>query len=174
MQQTDAIAEQLGLGEVVSREDDGLAAVALAAHEVAQEARGQHVEADGGLVEHEHRRVVQHGARHGEPLALARRERLAAPVEERREIQNAREQRRPLHDGRGHHAVQATEVAQQLAAREARVEARRPGEEAELPARGLRVARDVDARELGAPRRGREDGGQHAQRRRLARAVRAE
>ena len=55
-------AEQIGLGEVVGREDDGLAAVPLAAHEVAQEARGEHVEAHRGLVEHEHGRIVEDGA----------------------------------------------------------------------------------------------------------------
>jgi len=117
---------------------------------------------------------VQDGARHREALTLARRERLAASAQDGLEIEHARQQRRAVADGGVGHSVQAPEVAEELAAREARVEARRTGEEAEAAPRRVRVARDVDARELDAALRGDEDRGEHPQRRGLARAVRAE
>ena len=63
VEQADAIAEQLRLGQVVGGEQHRLAAIAFGAHEVAQEARREHVEPGGRLVEDQHVGIVQHRAR---------------------------------------------------------------------------------------------------------------
>ena len=174
VQEPDAIAQQLGLGEVVGREHHRLAAIALGADEVAQETRRQHVQARRRLVEHQHGGIVQHRARDRQPLALAGRQRLAAAIEEPAQLQRARERRDARRRRVAVEAVQAREVPQQLAPGQARVEAGRVGEKAEALPHRQRLARDVEPGDLHPPARRQQDARQDPQRRGLARAVGAE
>ena len=125
VEQPDAIAEQLGLGHVVGREEDRAPAARARADEVDDEAAREHVEAGGGLVEDQHRRVVQRGAGERDPLPLAGGELAAAALEERARSGAApasssmrRASSRPLH------AVERAEVARSSRTREPGVEAR--------------------------------------------------
>ena len=174
MEKADSIAEQLRLRQVVGREDDRLAAIALGAHEGAQEARGQNVEAGGRFVEDHHRRIVQHGARDGEPLALAGRERLAPASEERFEIERPRQRRDARVGLPSGHAVQAREVVEQLAPGQPRVEPGRVGQEAEAAAHLQRIDGHVDPGDQRSPLGGGQDPGQDAQGGGLAGTVRPE
>src|SRR5688572_28813664 len=121
VEQADAIAEQLGFGQVVGGEEDRLAPVAQAAHVVAQEAAGEDVQAGGGLVEDEERRVVNQGARDRDPLLLAGRELLAAAAEEMGEIEGCGHLGDAPVEPRPVHAVETTEVVELLAGGEAAV-----------------------------------------------------
>ena len=68
------------LGQQVARHDHRPAAVGERTEEAAQPVHALGVEAVGGLVEDQHLRVAEQGARQAEPLAHAEREALDAPV----------------------------------------------------------------------------------------------
>jgi hypothetical protein len=137
-------------------------------------ARREDVEAVGRLVENDVGGVVDESAheRGLHPLALA--EAGGAPVEQRRHVEHAGEVLRARVGRLALHAVQRAVVDDVLARRQARIEAARVGQHAHPRQHLARSRDDVDAVDAHRPGLGRDERGEHAQRRRLAGAVRAE
>ena len=137
----DLVAERRDFLHHVAREEHALAGVAQAPDHVAQAARGHHVEPVGGLVEDHVGRVVHERARDRDLHALALREAVGAPVEERRRGRAAaRGARCDGVERRAGEAAQLAVVGDVLARGEPRVEAARVRQHADARAHGERVA----------------------------------
>ena len=135
-----------------------------------QQLGGRGVEARAGLVEQHQRRVVQHGARHRQPLHHAAREvaqrLVGAPLHAHRRQQLLHPRRR-----RPSAAARGSAGSRGRSAR-GRAAARGPGSpRGRAPASARRAAR---RRAPGAPRRAGAAGRQHPQQRGLAGAVGAQ
>ena len=171
----DPVAERVGLEHVVGRQQDRLARVGERGDRRAELARAHGVEADRRLVEEEHLRVVEQPA--GDVQALLHPARvtlgtLVLPALEPDELEQLVDPR--LLDLRGH-SVELGEVAQVVVAGKPFVDAALAAEDVADPLPHLpRVLDDVVAEHARASRRRDEQRDQHLDRRRLARAVRAE
>ena len=168
------LAQRGDLLHDVAGEQHAAARLAQLEDQFAQRPGGHHVEPVARLVEQHVLRLVYQraGERHLGALPLG--EALAAAVGEIGDLQKI--------DNVGHallgralvQAAEAGVIADVLARGQMRIQSGAVRQSADAPPRGERLRRDVDAVDPGAAGIGSDDGVEHAQRRRLARAVRAE
>src|SRR5258708_3655405 len=173
-EERDAVAERIGLVEVVRAEEDGAALAADLADELAHGARGVGVEPRGRLVEEHDARLVDRRPRDRHLLLHAARERrdgLRATVPEAHEPQVAlglRPRRRAVEP------EQRREEQEVLLGGLPLVEAGLLGEDADRGPDLLVLPAEAVTGDLGGPAGRRDERAEQAQGRGLARAVRAE
>ena len=170
-----AVRQHVGLLEVLGGEEDGHAAVARQAlHLLPERAAALHVEPRGGLVEEQDARAVDERQRQVEPALHAARVAAHAAVRRLHEPDALEQRVGALARLRPGHAVQSGLKLHVLAAGQERVERglleRRPDRGAHLVA----LLDHVVAGHPRAPRRGRQQRGEHVDRRGLPGAVRPE
>ena len=167
------LAARLHLRQDVRREQDGLVA-AQRAHEPAHLPDLVRVEPAGRLVQDQHRRIGHQGVSQAHPLPVALGE---LPDDATGRVPHAGLLERTL-DGRrkpsSWHALEFGPVAQVLVDPHLRVDGNPLGQVAYEPPRPQPVPRHVQPPDADAPGGGRQVTRQDAQRRGLARAVRAE
>ena len=144
------------------------------AQALAQRARGEHVEAVRRLVQDDVRRVVDKRPRQRGLHAFALAEALGAALQERRHVEHLRQGLGACVGRVGAHALQARVVDDVLARAQPRVQAAPVGQHAHARQRLARALCHVNTVHHHAARVGCDQARQHAQRRRLAGAVRAE
>jgi len=158
----------------MGREKDGGARGRSGREAFRQAALGERIEADHRLVEDENVRVVQEGLREGHALPGTVGEGLVALARKLRQVERGELHIDPVFQFRPAPGEHGSHEAQGLARRPLRPEIRTVGHETEPRFRGDGIARDVDSREEGPAGRRGEEAGEEADRRRLARAVRAD
>ena len=170
----DAVAQPVGLVEIVRGEDDGAARRAQLLDRLADDEHGLRVERRGGFVEEHDGRIVEQGARDRELLLHALAERaghLVPPIPQAEEPEIALD---ALGPDRGVQAVEPPEEIEVGDGRQLVVQARRLGQDADPRPDRIGLGADVEAIDRGRAfgrldeRREQPDG------RRLARAVGAE
>ena len=170
----DAVAELVGLLHVVRRQDDRLAGVVQAADDLPEADPALRVEAGGGLVEEQDRRVVEDRARDHQPLGEAARERHHRRLGALGEVELDEQVVGGGARGGGAHAEEAAVEVEVLPHGERAVERVRLRHDADqlLGDRGVRD--DVDVVHERLSRRRDHARGQHARGGGLAGAVGAE
>src|SRR5688500_10859358 len=170
----DAIAHRLRHLERVGRHHDRVAAVAVLAEEILEDARGLGIEPDHRLVDDDDFGAVHERARDDEllphPVAVAL-DQLVAPL---LEIEQRQQLTRAVLHARTFLVIETRDELQEFAAREFFINERPIGDEAELHLRDDGIHRDVDAADLDAAARGTQNAGDHPEGRRLAGAIGAE
>jgi hypothetical protein len=165
-----ARAQLVGLVHVMRREEDRRPALGQSDRRLAQVARGLRVEAARRLVHEQHARGVQQRSREQQALAHARREGLDLALGD---VAQAH-----LLEHLGGPALrQAVERAEQLDVllrRRALIDVRRLGDQVDLAADRLELARDLVAEDTGMPARGLRAAREDADHRGLAGPVVAE
>ena len=147
-----AIAQLVGLLEVLRGEEDGRALLVDALHLVPDGQAAGGVQAGGGLVEEQHLGPVHERAREVQPALHAAAVALDAAVGGVLELDQREQLLGPLGRLARGHPEQPRLQDQQLAAVLARVQPGLLQRDADLVPRRVRVAGDVDARDLGACR----------------------
>ena len=168
----DAVAQLLGLFEIVRGEQHRRARRVERAHMAPQLLAELDVDARGRLVEHQDRRVVHHRLGDHEPPAHAARERARIGVG----LVGQADRLQQLHGAAlgARHAIEPGLEGQHLARREEGVEIELLGHDADRGARLARIAVDVDVPDADRAR-GLVDQARHdVDQGRLASAVRAE
>ena len=170
----DPVAQPLGLVQVVRADDDRATLVAEGGDEVTDRLRRARVQRAGRLVEVEHLRLVDERARDRDLLAHALAEAPDTPIGGIGHVDDAQVAVDGLPKRPAPQAVQASVVGQVLAGGELVVQSRRLGQDAGDGPDALRVDPQlvpVDPRAAAARR---DQAGEHADGRRLARPVRTE
>src|SRR5216684_2711890 len=170
----DDVAELFDFAHDVRGEDDGFAAVAAFADKGGDGAGGHDVEAEGGLIEDHHRRVVDQGAGNGGFLLHAGGKLVAAAVAEAVHVQAVEDFVEALFEGGFIKTVEAAEVFDELLGGEAGIKRGGGGKKADVGAHFLGMLDDVVAADEGGAVGGFQDGGEHAQGGGFAGAVGAE
>ncbi len=168
----DAVAQVLGLFHDVSRVDDAAAGGPRLHDEFLDAARRWHVEARGRLVQDEDGRIVQDGAGDGRLLLHAGGQLVSSRVGERCYSESRNHLVGTLAQAGGIHAVQTAEKRENLARRQASVEASLARKKADLFAHLLGLSHNIEAAERGRTGRRFEQGRNDAQRGGFAGAVR--
>ena len=171
----EVVGELVGLLEVLGGEEDGHPLVAGEMGDLVPE-RGPalDVEAGGRLVEEEDPRAVQQREGEVEPALHPAGVAADLPVGRVREADPLDQLVAALGALGLRHAVERALQAHVLAGGQVRVERGLLEGGADRVANGGALLDDVEAGDAGAPRGGREEGGEHVDRGRLAGAVRAE
>ena len=165
-------ADLLELGEDVAADQDRLAERPQFAEQLAQLDARPRVEPRGRLVEEEDRRIVDEGVGEAEPLLHAAAEGLDVGVALFGEVDQVEQVADHLAPPPRRQPVAAGEEVEVLPDLHVVVDAEGVGHVADDPPRGGRLAADRDAADEGVAGGRREERGEHAQRRRLACAVR--
>ncbi len=169
----DAIADALDVGEDVGAHEDGRRAPE-AADELEDVAAALGVERAHGLVEEEDRGPGEHRLPHAEPLAHAARVAADPASPGLGEADDLEDLLHPRREGRPRQAVGPPGEREELAAGHPAVEAGVLVEVPDLPGEGRPVPVHRDPGHLGPARRGPGEAAEQPQRRRLAGPVRAE
>ena len=148
----DARAELLELGEDVAADEDRLAERPQLAEELAQLDAGPRVETGGRLVEEQHLRVVDERVGEAEALLHAARQALDVGVALVAEVDEVEQVADHLAPAGGRDAVAAGEEVEVLPDLHVVVDAEDVGHEAEDATHGVGVPADVDPGHLGLRR----------------------
>ena len=159
-EERDAIAQAIGLVEVVRAEEDGASLAAKRDDELAHRLRGVGIEAGRRLVEEQDARLVQRRPRNGHLLLHAARERRHRLEAALPQSHHAQETLRLRTRGRAAQAVERRVEDEVLPCRLALVEAGLLGEDADLRADLRVLAAEAEPRDLGATRRRRDERAQ--------------
>ena len=170
----DAVAKRVRLVEVVGREEYGRAAIVHPPHLVPHAGAALRVEPGGGLVEKQELRAMDQAQPDVEPPFLAARVRTGLPVGGALELEHVDELGGALLRGGGGHSVQAALEDELGAAGDLAVGAPRLADVTDPVADPVLLRGQVAARHARGAAAGRQKGGEHTQRRRLAGAVGAE
>src|SRR6266851_668666 len=170
----DDVAELFDFAHDVRGEDDGFTAVAALADEGGDGASGHDVEAESGLVEDHHRRVMDQGASDGGFLLHAGGKLVAAAVAEGVHIEAIENDVEALFERGFVETVEAAEIFDEFLGGEAGVERGGGGKKADVGAHFFGMLDDVVAADEGGAVGGFQDGGEHAQGGGFAGAVGAE
>src|SRR6266550_3767943 len=170
----DPVAQRLRDFECVRRHHDRMSTTYVLAEKILEDSRCLGIESDHWLIDDDHLGSVNEGAgddqllSHTVAVAL---DKLVGPfleVEQRHQLAS------PVLDLVTILSVQPGDETQKFGAGELLVDERAVGNEAEFRFRGERIFGEVDSREVNRAGSRLQDPGDHAQRRRLPRPVRAE
>src|SRR5215813_4850363 len=168
----DAVAELVRLPHVVGGEDDGGAALATQGGDLGAQADGHvGVEAESGLVEKEHLRLVDEGLGEGQALLQPRGERIVFRLAMRSELALVDEALHALAEDVSMQAIEAAVEGQHLGRTQTPHERRVPARHVEPTTDGHGLADDVMAEDGRRAAVGQEERGEDGEQGRLSRAV---
>ena len=171
MHQAEAVAQPLGLVETVRRHDDRASLLPQLADVIENRLAAEDVEAARRLVEQHDGRVMNQGAGQLHALPLAGAQRGTPLVEKRAEIHQLAQLAEPLFGPIGIESVQVGEEEQHLARREPLVEPGTRGDEADAAFHLVGEFGRAESLDLGITAGRRQQAENHADGRRLARAI---
>ena len=130
----DLVAGDFDLAEQMGIEENGGAAFALRANDIAHQAAAHGIESGSGLVEKNQFRLVDQGLRQADALQHALGEILQALVAVRREADQVDQRRHTVAQGGGGHAGEAAMQMEEFGGREPFVEAKILGKKTDFAA----------------------------------------
>ncbi len=171
MHQAEAVAQSLGLVEPVSGDDDGPSLAPQLRDVVENRLAAEDVEPARRLIEQHDRRIVDQGPREMNPLTLPRAQGRTALIQERPKVHQPRQFQQPRFGMIARQPVQVGKEQQQLAGREPLVKAGARRDEPHAPLYFLRKLRRSHPFDFSVTARRIEEPQNHANGRRLTRAV---
>ncbi len=162
VQQAEARTQPLGLVETVRRQDDRFALLPQESDVLRDDLAAEHVQAEGGLVEQQHRRPVDEGAGQVDALPLASAQGAAAAVEQFGQAEQTGEVLQFGAGRVGRHGVEVGEEQQHFADAEGLVEAGVGGDQADAALDLIGMVGGVEAGDCRPSAAGRQQAEDHA------------